>query len=131
MLVVAVSLELEDGVDQVLERARAGDGAVLGHEAAAQHAVELGDAGGNALALLGLDVDKPQRRLRGSRRAGSLFLDERPEGAAGRALAEPPPGRVAAVRAREFGRSLCHRISLRPGADADCAYSVTSAVAGT
>ena len=40
-----------------------------GHEPAAEHAVELRHAGGDALRLLGDDVDEPQRRPRPGRRS--------------------------------------------------------------
>ena len=46
MGVVAVALELEDAIDEMLEHARAGDGAVLRHVADEDRrdAVLLGDA---------------------------------------------------------------------------------------
>ena len=40
-------------------------------EAAAEHAVELGDAGRDALGLGGVDVDEPQQRLRRRDAAGT------------------------------------------------------------
>ena len=53
MLVVAVALDLEDGVDAVLERARARDGSILGHVA---------DEEDRDPGLLG-DPEKARRRL--------------------------------------------------------------------
>jgi len=36
-----------------------------GHESPAEHAIELGDAGRDAVALLGLDLDESEQRPRG------------------------------------------------------------------
>ncbi len=89
------------------------------HEPAAEHAVELRDAGRDPLRLLDLDVDEPQQRLRrrlGRAHLAEHLLDERPERVAARALAEPAPGRVAALRARELNRRLRHDIQPMDGA---------------
>src|SRR5439155_6077642 len=76
-----------------------------GHETAAEHAVELGDPGRDALRFVGLHVDEAQER---TRRRGVLsanaFLDERSEGAATGAAAEPAPGGRAALAARMLNR---------------------------
>ncbi len=94
-------------------------------DAAAEHAVELGDAGGDPLRVLDLDVDEPQERL-GRLPAPDLvpassswdLLDERAERVAARALAEPAPGRVAAVGAGKLNGRFRHQTSLRRLSDA-------------
>ena len=99
-----------------------------GDEPAAEHPVELGDPGRDPCSLLDLDLDEPQRssRRRGScssRRSDGL-LDERAEGGAARALAEPAPGAVTALRAAELnGCRLRHAASLRPSPDASLTES--------
>ena len=83
-----------------------------GHEPATQHTVELGDAGRDALGFVGRDV--PDRhglcgpRGAGLRRRAVELLDERPEGAAARALPEPTTRCRAALRARELNGDLRH-----------------------
>src|SRR5207244_800982 len=76
-----------------------------GHETAAEHAVELGDTGRDALGFVGLDVDEAQER---AGRRGMLTadepLDQRSERAAARAAAEPAPGNGAALAARMLNR---------------------------
>src|SRR5581483_1836101 len=92
-----------------------------GHEPAAEHAVELGDAGRDAGGFLDPDVDETEERLRRRLCRADLaehLLDERAERAAAWALAEPPPGRVAALRARELNRRLGHEASLWTRPDA-------------
>ena len=93
-----------------------------GNEPTAEHAVELGDPGGDPLGLLRPDLDQAKSGLRrggaGCGRVG--FLDQRPERPARRALAEPPAGRIAAVCARELGCRLRHLIMVGSSADADC-----------
>ena len=63
------------------------------HEPAAEHPVELGDAGRDALGLVGGDVADRNRAARPRRadfgRRAVELLDERPERAAARALSEP------------------------------------------
>ena len=74
-----------------------------GHEAAAEHAVELGDAGGDRVPLVEVDVGDADRHA-GRRAGGGVarrqhrieLLDERvPRGAAG--AAPDPLGRVGAA----------------------------------
>jgi hypothetical protein len=97
-------------------------------QAAAEDTVELGNSRGDALGLFGLDVEELERRpRRGCSCFGRLFLDERPKLTARRALAEPPPGRVAAAGAGELGRSLGHLPMLGTRADGNCVYSGTPA----
>ena len=79
------------------------------HEPAAEHAVELGDAGRDPGRLVGGDVDQPQQRLGRGLRLPDLaddLLDERPERGAAWAFAEPAAGGVAALRARVLNRRL-------------------------
>src|SRR5437868_15301186 len=75
------------------------------HEAAAEHAVELGDTRRDAVGFVGVDVDEPKERAcrRGVLSAHAL-LDERAERAAARAAAEPAPGDGAALAARMLNR---------------------------
>ncbi len=81
-------------------------------EPATQDTVELGDARGDALCFVGRDV-ADRNGLRGPRggqvrsRAVKLF-DERPEGAATRALAEPTARCRAALCTRELNGDLRH-----------------------
>src|SRR5439155_1676040 len=121
----AVSLEVEDGVDQVLEHARAGERALLGHvadekagdaarlrardEPAAKHAVQLRETGRTAERRTGGDGGERPRFL-AARRAGAgaarawlgeRLLDHRAPRAATRALPEPARGRMAALLAHE------------------------------
>ena len=73
-----------------------------GHEPAAEDAVELGHAGRDPLGLLGVDVDEPSSGLgRAVARATVRRLSSTsvPNVAAAGALAEPAPGRVAALGA--------------------------------
>ena len=91
-------------------------------EPAAEHAVELGDAGRDPLGLLGLDVDEAEQgpRARGAPRRGvrPRLLDERPELAAAGAAAEPAARRVSALGAGEEGRGgLGHETSVGAAAD--------------
>src|SRR5205085_5454810 len=71
------------------------------HEAAAEHAVELLDAGGDPLGLLDLDVDEAQERFRSRSmtQARSALFDECPKRAAARAAPEPAGRRGAALAA--------------------------------
>jgi len=95
-----------------------------GHEAAAEHAVELGDAGRDPLRILDLDVDEPEQGLGRNRRLrlgdpADDLLDERAEGGAARAAPEPAPGGGPALGAGELNGRLCHRASVRTAPDAD------------
>ena len=93
------------------------------HEAAAEHAVELGDAGRKPVGVGGLDLDEPQDglalRARGARapgRGGGALLHERPPAVAGRTATEPFPGRVAA-----FGACVLDGCRLRHGSESRAA----------
>ncbi len=94
-----------------------------GNEPAAEHAVELGDAGRDALGLLGLDVDQAQERLRGrGGRAARVNFDSSTS-----VPNSPQPGQRPNQRPDEYphsgqektdARSLGHGASLRSGPDA-------------
>ena len=102
---------------------------------AAQDPVELGQAGGDARR-------PPRSRLRrGGAASGRFrssrgqpapgrkrFLDERPERAAARALAEPARGGLTALGARELDGRLRHRAILGTRSDGACVSSVPSFV---
>src|SRR5438132_625686 len=118
----AVALEVEDGVDQVLEHARAGERALLGHvadekagdtarlrardqpdracdEPAAQHAVQLRETGGAAERRAGGDGGERPRllaaRRAGARAAGARIAEHLLDHRAPRAAARalPEPAR--------------------------------------
>jgi hypothetical protein len=104
-------------------------------QSAAEDAVELGNAGREALRVRGLDLDEtqhgtsrggpPAARGRGRR----TLLGEGAPGAAARAAPEPLPGRVPAFRARVLNRSrLRHgRSSVGPARDVTGASYVPEA----
>ncbi len=98
------------------------------HEAAAKNAIELGNAGGDARGLVGLDVDEPQQGLgwRLACRAADDVLHERPEGVATRALSEPAAGCIATVGAGVVDGGPGHHVSLGVGPDGNRAVCVTT-----
>ena len=85
-----------------------------GHEPAAEHTVELGHAGRDALGLLDDDVDEPQQRRPGMRgRLGAAHRhrlgEHRPELTAAGAAPEPAAGRRPALGADVLdGRRFRH-----------------------
>ena len=84
-----------------------------GNEPAAENAVELGDAGRDALGLVGRRRRRSERASTGRaaaelRRRAVKLLDERPEGAAARALPEPAARCRATLGARELNGDLRH-----------------------
>jgi hypothetical protein len=83
------------------------------HDAAAEHAVELGHARRDALRFLRVDVDEAEQRLRRRLRSRDLaddLLDQRAERRAAGALAEPAPGGRAALGAGELNGRFCHAV---------------------
>ena len=88
-----------------------------GHDAAAQHPVELRQPGGQAGALLRFDpvvghgLDPPARRGGGrpaaGRRGGGHFLHQAVPGAAVGAAPQPLGGAVAAALANKLGSGFC------------------------
>ena len=91
-----------------------------GHEAAAEHAVELGDAGRDPRRLLDLDVDEPQQRLAARRRRRRVrpttSSTSVPNALQPGHFPSQRPASRAAFRARRTGlRRLRHRASLGVG----------------
>ena len=87
-----------------------------GDEAAAEHAVELGDSGRDPLGLGGLDLDEPEERPTGRLGAAHpgcgrerALLDQAPPRPARGTAAEPLPGRVPALGACVLEGRLRHR----------------------
>ena len=74
-----------------------------------------------------VDLDQPEQgpcRRRALRASSVALLDEAAERRAAGTAAEPAPGRVAALGAREQDRRLRHATTLRPRADTLCANFV-------
>ena len=89
-----------------------------GNEPAAEDAVELRHAGRDPLRLLRRDVDELQQgSRRRPRRRGRSLLDERAEGVAAGALAEPAARGVAALGTRVLDCGLGHAATVAAPVD--------------
>src|SRR5262249_58854655 len=101
-------------------------------DAAAEHSVELGDSARDALLLVRTDVGEAADGARRARTrlavAPCQLLDERSEGTAPRAAAEPASGGGAALGTRKLDDNLGHagkpseRIGRYVGSIDNCAY---------